>query len=79
MIILWVRCEIRGNGEMMRHFIYAADLAAGVLPTEETYNKPESVNIGTRFEIKVKHLAELIFELRGFRGKVAWHACNPDG
>ncbi|MHA1395947.1 MAG: GDP-L-fucose synthase, partial [Promethearchaeota archaeon] len=43
------------------------------------YNKPEPVNIGAGFEIKIKDLVEIIAKLTGFKGKIVWNFSKPDG
>ena len=45
----------------------------------EKYNKPEPVNIGVGFEIKIKDLVELIAEPVGFEGEIRWDTTKPDG
>ena len=45
----------------------------------EKYDKPNPVNIGARFEIKIKALVELIAKLTRFKGKIIWDTTKPDG
>ncbi len=45
----------------------------------ERYDKPEPVNIGAGFEIKIVDLVELIAELTEFDGDIKWDATKPDG
>ncbi len=55
------------------------DAAEAIVLAMEKYNKSEPVNIGAGFEISIRDLAELIVELTGFQGKIAWDATKPDG
>lgn len=71
--------EVWGTGQPSREFLYVGDAAEGILLATEKYNKPEPVNIGAGFEIKIKDLVELIKELTGFQGKVKWDTTRPDG
>jgi GDP-L-fucose synthase len=71
--------EVWGTGEPSREFLYVKDAAEGILLATEKYNKPEPVNIGAGFEIKIKDLVGLIKELTGFQGKVKWDTTRPDG
>lgn len=71
--------EVWGTGEVTREFLYVADAAEGILLAAERYNKPEPVNIGAGFEIKIKDLAQLIAELTGFSGEIRWDTTKPDG
>ncbi len=72
-IVVW------GTGEVTREFLYVEDAADGILLASEQYEKPEPVNLGTGYEIKIKDLLALIIELTGYKGKVVWDASKPDG
>ena len=37
-----------------------------------TYNSPEILNIGSGEDLTIKELAELVAELAGFKGQIAW-------
>jgi GDP-L-fucose synthase len=71
--------EIWGTGEVSREFLYVEDAAKGIALATERYNKPEPVNIGAGFEIKIKDLVKLIAELTGFKGEIRWDTSKPDG
>jgi GDP-L-fucose synthase len=71
--------EVWGTGEVSREFLYVEDAAEGIALATERYNKPEPVNIGAGFEIKIKDLVKLIAELTGFKGEIRWDASKPDG
>jgi len=72
-VVVW------GTGKPTRGFLYVEDAAEGILLATEKYNKSDSVNLGTDLEISVKHLAELISRLTGFKGKINWDRSKPDG
>ena len=71
--------EVWGTGKASREFLYVEDAARGIILATEKYNKPEPVNIGAGFEIKIKDLVELIAELTGFDGEIIWDITKPDG
>ncbi|NQE54758.1 GDP-L-fucose synthase [ANME-1 cluster archaeon GoMg3.2] len=71
--------EVWGTGKASREFLYVEDAARGIVLATENYNKPEPVNIGAGFEIKIKDLVELIAELTGFDGVIRWDMSKPDG
>jgi GDP-L-fucose synthase len=71
--------EVWGTGKASREFLYVEDAARGIILATEKYNKPEPVNIGAGFEIKIKDLVELIAELTGFDGEIMWDTTKPDG
>jgi GDP-L-fucose synthase len=45
----------------------------------ERYDGKEPVNIGAGKEISIRELAELIAELTGFTGEIAWDESMPNG
>jgi GDP-L-fucose synthase len=68
-----------GTGQVTREFLHAEDCAEGLLLAAEKYDKPDPVNLGAGFEIRIKDLAEKIATLSGFNGKLVWDASLPDG
>ena len=71
--------EVWGTGKASREFLYVEDAAEGIILAAERYNKPEPVNLGAGFEIKIKDLVELIVEFTGFDGEIKWDTTKPDG
>jgi GDP-L-fucose synthase len=71
--------EVWGTGTPTREFLYVEDAARAILLATERYDKPEPVNLGSSAEISIKNLVELIVELTGFKGIVAWDSTKPDG
>jgi GDP-L-fucose synthase len=68
-----------GSGSPKREFLHVDDLAAAVVHLGKTYNSSEHLNIGTGEDLTIKELAELVAELAGFTGQLAWDASKPDG
>jgi GDP-L-fucose synthase len=60
-----------GTGAPRREFLHVDDLA--------TYNSGQQLNIGTGEDLTIKELAELVAELAGFQGEIAWDSSKPDG
>ena len=71
--------EVWGSGEISREFLYVEDAAKAIALATERYDKPEPVNIGAGFEIRIKDLVKLIAELTGFKGEIRWDKTKPDG
>ena len=71
--VLW------GTGSPMREFLHVDDLAAAVLLAGEKYDSSLHLNIGTGEDLTIKALAELVAELAGFSGEIAWDSSKPDG
>ena len=68
-----------GSGSPKREFLHVDDLAAAVVHLGETYDSSEHLNIGTGEDLTIKALAELVAELSGFNGELAWDTSKPDG
>ena len=68
-----------GTGSPKREFLHVDDLAAAVVHLGKNYNSSEHLNIGTGEDLTIKELAELVAELSGFKGELAWDSSKPDG
>lgn len=72
-VVVW------GTGKASREFLYVDDAAEGIMLATERYNKPDPVNLGAGFEIKIKDLVLLVKKLTGYKGKTVWDKTKPDG
>jgi GDP-L-fucose synthase len=72
-IVVW------GSGEPRREFLHVDDLAAASVFLLENYDCPEIINIGSGRDLSIRELAELICEVVGFEGDLAWDKSKPDG
>jgi len=68
-----------GSGQPRREFLHVDDLAAACVFLLEKYDSPEIVNVGCGEDISIRELAELICEIVGFKGELAWDTTKPDG
>jgi GDP-L-fucose synthase len=68
-----------GSGSPKREFLHVDDLAAAVVHLGKNYDSSEHLNIGTGEDLTIKKLAELVAELAGFTGELAWDSSKPDG
>jgi GDP-L-fucose synthase len=68
-----------GSGKPRREFLHADDLASACLLLLEKYDSPEIINVGCGEDISIRELAELICDVVGFDGELAWDATKPDG
>lgn len=71
--------EIWGTGSPRREFLHVDDLADACVYLMEQYSGDQHINIGTGEDISIKELAELVMELTGYDGKLAFNADKPDG
>jgi GDP-L-fucose synthase len=72
-LIVW------GTGKPRREFLHVDDLAAACLLLLEKYDSPEIINVGCGEDLSIRELAELICEVVGFDGELAWDTTKPDG
>ena len=68
-----------GTGKPRREFLHVDDLASACLLLLEKYDSPEIINVGCGEDISIRELAELICEVVGFDGELAWDTTKPDG
>lgn len=68
-----------GSGNPTRDFIYVGDVAQGLLLAAERCERPELVNISSGTETTIRELVEMLVELTGFKGRVAWDTSRSDG
>jgi GDP-L-fucose synthase len=62
--------EVWGSGEPTRDFVYAGDVAEGILLAAETYNSSNLVNLSSGKETSIRQVV---------RGKIDWNQSRPDG
>ena len=72
-VVVW------GTGRATRDFVYAGDVAEGILRAAERYDQPALVNLSSGREHAVREVVETIAEITGFDGEIVWDASRPDG
>jgi GDP-L-fucose synthase len=72
-VVLW------GDGSPTREFLYVDDCVDGLVLAAERYDGPEPVNLGSAHEISIRDLAELIADVTGYEGRIAWDTEKPNG
>ena len=73
------KVEIWGSGNPKREFLHVDDLADACVFLMNSYNKSETINVGTGEDISIKDLALLIKKITGFKGDLDWDSSMPDG
>ena len=71
--------EIWGSGTPRREFLHVDDLAEAVVYLLERYDGEDIVNVGWGEDVTIRELAELIGDVVGFRGTLAFDRGRPDG
>ena len=68
-----------GTGAPRREFLHVDDLAAACLLLLDTYDSPETINVGCGEDLPIKELAETVADVVGFTGSIDWDTSKPDG
>ena len=71
--------EVWGSGRAARDFVYVADLADGMLAATERLDASTLINISSGEETPIRRVVEILTQVTGFRGEVAWNTPRPDG
>lgn len=72
-VVVW------GTGRASRDFVYAGDVAAGILRAGELYAQPELVNLSMGRNTSVKDVVEMLAEITDFAGEIVWDTTRPEG
>lgn len=82
-VVVW------GTGTPRREFLYSDDMAEACIylleqPEEKQQSlfgndQPPLVNVGSGTDLSIRELAELVREIVGFSGELAFDASRPDG
>lgn len=68
-----------GTGVARREFIYVDDLANAIFLLMDKYEQNKVINIGSGEDVSIKELAEIIKNVIGYTGKIAYDTSKPDG
>jgi GDP-L-fucose synthase len=71
--------EVWGSGQPTRDFVYASDVAEGMILAAEKCQEPVLLNLSSGCEASIREVVEMLVEITGFRGEVAWNTSRPDG
>jgi len=72
-VVVW------GTGTPRREFLYVDDLAEACLFVLEHYSDELHLNVGTGLDTTIAEFAELVRDIVGFRGNIAFDLSRPDG
>ena len=72
-VVVW------GTGKPTRDFVYAGDVAEGILMACEKYDEPALVNLSSGREHSIKEVVDSLVEITGFDGVMEWDTSRPDG
>lgn len=72
-VVLW------GTGNPQREVMFVDDLTEACIFLMQNYDSSEIINVGTGEDKTIKEFAELIKEIVGFSGNIAFDSSKPDG
>lgn len=68
-----------GSGRPTRDFVYAADVADGILRAGEVYTDSQLVNLSSGADTSIRDIVAILTELTDFQGRIEWDTSRPDG
>jgi GDP-L-fucose synthase len=68
-----------GSGTPRREFLHVDDLARACLHLLETYDNPQTINIGVGEDVTIRELAQTVADIVGYTGTIGWDTSKPDG
>jgi GDP-L-fucose synthase len=68
-----------GTGSPRREFLHVDELADACVFLLQLPDPPDLVNIGAGTDVTIKELTELVAQVTGFKGRIAWDSSKPDG
>lgn len=71
--------EIWGSGLPTRDFVYAGDVAKGMLRAAVLYDEPAIVNMSSGYETSIREVVDALVNITGYAGNLTWNADRPDG
>ena len=72
-VVLW------GSGSPLREFLHCDDLADALVFLLKHYSEYEHINVGSRTEVTIKGLAEIIARVVGYKAELVFDSSKPDG
>jgi GDP-L-fucose synthase len=74
-----------GSGVALREFLYVDDMAHASIhimnlsDLDIPRHTSPHINVGSGYEISIKHLTEIVAKTVGFSGDIRWDQTKPDG
>jgi GDP-L-fucose synthase len=72
-VVVW------GSGKPARDFVYAGDVAEGMIRAADVYDCAELVNLSCGREYSIRDVVETLVQLTGFEGEVTWDVSKAEG
>ena len=72
-VVVW------GAGKATRDFVYAGDVAKGLMLAVEKYNDSQLVNLSSGLDTSIKEVVDILTRVTGFKGEVVWDTTRLEG
>jgi len=72
-VVVW------GAGKATRDFVYAGDVAKGLMLAAEKYNDSQLVNLSSGTDTSIKEVIGILTEATGFKGEIVWDTTRLEG
>lgn len=73
------RIAMWGSGAPTRDFVYAGDVATGMVRAAEVLNEPAMINLASGRETSIREVVDALASITGFSGRIVNCADRPDG
>ena len=71
--------EVWGSGKPTRDYVYAGDVAQGMVRAAEVYDGAHVLNLSSGVETSVNEVCDALTQITGFRGSIRRNTDRPDG
>lgn len=68
-----------GTGTPRREFLHVEDLADALITLMQSYESPQTINVGTGEDCTIRELAETMASVVGYEGSIVFDETKPDG
>lgn len=68
-----------GSGKPTRDFVYAGDVAEGMILAAEKFDEPVLMNLSAGRDHSIREVVGLLTDISGFKGKIEWQTDKPEG
>jgi GDP-L-fucose synthase len=68
-----------GSGKPTRDFVYAGDVAEGMILAAERFDEPVLMNLSAGRDHSIREVVDLLTGISGFKGKIEWQTDKPEG
>lgn len=72
-VVVW------GSGKATRDFVYASDIARGMLVATEKYNESQLFNLSSGTDTSIAEVVDELVTATGYKGVVEWDRSKPEG